>query len=125
VRIELNDFTWEEAKSLAAGLAPVSNLALKMLQQIIDWTGGHPYLTQKTCKVVAQWAKESWDASQVDKIVEKLVRETFFTDSGKSTDDNLGFVRERLLRESQSAELLSLYKLVREDKSQINRSIEI
>jgi hypothetical protein len=115
-RIELNDFTWEEAKPLAAGLAPLSDLALKLLQRIIDWTGGHPYLTQKTCQVVAQWAKESWDTSQVDKIVENLVRETFFTERGKQSDDNLHFVRERLLRESQSAELINLYYLIRKDR---------
>ncbi|NEP52945.1 MAG: hypothetical protein F6K65_30750, partial [Moorea sp. SIO3C2] len=93
-RIELNDFTLEEAQPLAAGLAPGSDQAFKLLKQIINWTGGHPYLTQKTCQVVAQWAKESWDTTQVDKIVENLVRETFLTKRGKYNDDNLHFVRE-------------------------------
>ncbi|NEP26674.1 AAA-like domain-containing protein [Moorena sp. SIO3I6] len=114
-RIELNDFTLEEAKPLAAGLAPGSDQAFKLLKQIINWTGGHPYLTQKTCQVVAQWAKENWDTTQVDKIVEKLVLETFLTKRGKQNDDNLHFVRERLLRESESAELLNLYSLIRQD----------
>ncbi|NEN97191.1 MAG: NACHT domain-containing protein [Moorea sp. SIO3I7] len=120
-RIELNDFTLEEAKPLAAGLAPGSEQAFKLLQQIINWTGGHPYLTQKTCQVVAQWAKESWDTTQVDKIVEKLVLATFLTKRGKQTDDNLHFVRERLLRESQSAELLKLYSLIIKDIIIINK----
>ncbi|NEQ82702.1 MAG: NACHT domain-containing protein [Moorea sp. SIO2I5] len=115
-RIELNDFTLEEAKPLAAGLAPGSDQAFKLLQQIMNWTGGHPYLTQKTCQVVAQWAKESWDTTQVDKIVEKLVIATFLTKRGKQTDDNLYFVRERLLRESESAELLNLYSLIMQDR---------
>ncbi|NES42943.1 AAA-like domain-containing protein [Moorena sp. SIO2C4] len=120
-RIELNDFTLEEAKPLAAGLAPGSDQAFKLLKQIIDWTGGHPYLTQKTCQVVAQWAKESWDTTQVDKIVEKLVRETFLTKRGKQNDDNLHFVRERLLRSSESAELLKLYSLIIKDIIIINK----
>ncbi|NEO47358.1 MAG: NACHT domain-containing protein [Moorea sp. SIO4A3] len=115
-RIELNDFTLEEAKPLATGLAPGSDQAFKLLKQIINWTAGHPYLTQKTCQIVAQWAKESWDTAQVDKIVEKLVQATFLTKRGKYNDNNLHFVRERLLRESQSAELLNLYSLIRQDR---------
>jgi tetratricopeptide (TPR) repeat protein len=115
-RVELNDFTLEEAYSLAAGLAPDPELALKILEQIVYWTGGHPYLTQKTCSVVADWARKNWDSSQAGNIVENLVRETFLKERGKNTDDNLQFVRDRLWRESQSLELLNLYRLVIEGK---------
>jgi len=113
-RVELGDFTFEEAQGLAVGLAPTFELAVEILRQIILWTGGHPYLTQKTCSAVAEWAKKSWDTSRAENIVEELVRETFFTERGQNTDDNLQFVRDRLLRAPRSLQLLDLYERVRQ-----------
>ncbi|MBV6627683.1 MAG: AAA-like domain-containing protein [Rivularia sp. (in: Bacteria)] len=113
-RIELNDFTWEEALPLADALAPELEIARKMLEQILDWTGGHPYITQKACSVTAKWAQNNWNSSQSENIVDKIVHQTFFTEDGKNKDDNLHFVRNRFLRSSKSAELLNLYKLVQQ-----------
>jgi len=111
-RVELSDFTFEEAQRLAVGLAPNIELGVEMLRQIIFWTGGHPYLTQKTCSAVAEWAKKSWDSSRAENIVEELVRETFLTQRGQNTDVNLQFVRDRLLRAPRSLQLLDLYRRV-------------
>lgn len=113
-RIELNDFTWEEALPLSTGLAPDSEIANKMLKRIIYWTGGHPYITQKACYEVAKWAQNNSDISQPEKIVESIVQKTFFTEHGQHQDDNLNFVRDRFLRSLKSTELLNLYKLIRQ-----------
>lgn len=115
-RIELNDFTWEEALPLAAGLAPDTEIACKLLERIIYWTGGHPYITQKACSELAKWVQNNWNSFQpeniVNEIVDKIVQQTFLTEHGKNKDYNLHFVRERFLRSSKSAELLNLYKLI-------------
>src|SRR5262249_29978582 len=42
-RIELTDFTEAEAAPLAEGLGP----AAALLERVLYWTGGHPYLTQR------------------------------------------------------------------------------
>ena len=53
-RIDLTDFTFEEAKPLARGLGATEDRGEQALRRILHWTGGHPYLTQKLCQTLAQ-----------------------------------------------------------------------
>ncbi len=102
-RIELSDFTEAEAAPLVEGLR--QSAATGLLKRILYWTNGHPYLTQRLCQAVAEGAKES-TADEVD----RLCRELFLTHQAQERDDNLLFVRERLLRsEVDLAGLLTLY----------------
>src|SRR5947209_6505622 len=52
-RIELTDFTAAEAAPLAHGLGRDEQTAKLLLAQVLYWTGGHPYLTQRLCRAVA------------------------------------------------------------------------
>lgn len=104
-RIELTDFTEAEATPLAAGLQREEPLDSELLNRILYWTGGHPYLTQRMCKAVAE-DRRATGAGDVDRICEEL----FFTRRASEQDDNLLFVRERMLRsEVDLASLLTLY----------------
>ncbi len=53
-RIELYDFTNEEAAPLAQGLQQTPEIGGALLKRILHWTGGHPYLTQRLCQAVAE-----------------------------------------------------------------------
>jgi len=53
-RIELTDFTLEEAAPLALGLSSDPGQGQVLLKRVLYWTGGHPYLTQKICKLASQ-----------------------------------------------------------------------
>src|SRR5207247_2665685 len=53
-RIELTDFTAEEAAPLAQGLGCGRSAGLRLLARILHWTGGHPYLTQRLCQSVVE-----------------------------------------------------------------------
>ncbi|MBL8207784.1 MAG: AAA-like domain-containing protein [Blastocatellia bacterium] len=111
-RIELNDFTDDEAAPLSHGLGRDERTVQKLLKRILYWTGGHPYLTQRLCQAVAADANVQ-DAGGVDRLCEEL----FFTTRARERDDNLLFVRERLLKsEADRAALLDLYKKLRENK---------
>jgi hypothetical protein len=111
-RIELNDFTDDEAAPLRKGLGRESKTAAKLLKRILYWTGGHPYLTQRLCQATAADATVN-DAAGIDRLCEEL----FFTTRARERDDNLLFVRERLLKsEADRAALLDLYKKLRENK---------
>ncbi len=104
-RIELRDFTEEEAAPLAKGLTAQGAQAVKLLQRILYWTGGHPYLTQRMCVVVADHPSAIM-SGDVDRICEEL----FLSSRARERDDNLLFVRERMLRcEVDLAGLLDLY----------------
>jgi WD40 repeat protein len=108
-RIELNDFQEREAAALAQGLGRKQTLGAALLKRVLYWTGGHPYLTQRLCREVAQ-DPQVRDAAAVD----RLCAELFLSHGARERDDNLLFVRERLLRsEADLASLLTLYGQVR------------
>src|SRR5262245_1106421 len=118
-RIELNDFTVAEAALLAQGLRRGEKEGAELLKRVLYWTGGHPYLTQRLCQAVAEDGVVN-DTESVDKLCEEM----FFGRRAKEQDDNLLFVRERMLRsEVDVAGLLSLYlrvcrgKLVVDDET--------
>jgi hypothetical protein len=130
-RIVLNDFTEAEAAPLANGLAnpklETRNSKL-LLERILYWTNGHPYLTQRLCQAVAErgsrreetFSEKSAIRNQKSEIgltsaatglVDELCAELFFSSRAREQDDNLLFVRERLLRsEVDLPSLLQLYE---------------
>ncbi len=108
-RIELTDFTEAEAGPLALGMGGKTQSGHQLLRRILYWTGGHPYLTQRLCRAVAE-AASAQTASAVDRICNDL----FLSLRAREHDDNLLFVRERMLRsEVDTPSLLSLYDKVR------------
>ncbi len=104
-RIELRDFTEAEAQVLASGLGRDEQQEAVLLKRILYWTGGHPYLTQRLCQAVA----EEGGSGSVEE-VDRLCGELFFARRAQEQDDNLLFVRERILRsEIDLSGLLGLY----------------
>jgi hypothetical protein len=115
-RIELRDFTPEEAAPLAQGLVHeekaeepgAQKQAAAVLKRIIYWTGGHPYLTQRLCAAMAERKKPSRSGE-----VDSLCRELFLTRKALDSDDNLVYVRERILNSPAGKDaLLDLYQSV-------------
>lgn len=112
-RIELNDFTEREAAPLLDGLERKETVAAALLKRVLYWTGGHPYLTQRLCRAVAE-DRNAVDATGVD----RLCNELFLSTRARERDDNLLFVRERILRsEADLAGLLDLYRKVLKNQS--------
>jgi WD40 repeat protein len=110
--VELNDFTEPEALPLAEGLGRSAAENHKLLERILYWTNGHPYLTQRLCKVVSENGGHN-TVHDIDKSIER----TFFSKRAREYDDNLVFVRERLLRsDADITALLNLYSRVRRNK---------
>jgi WD40 repeat protein len=107
-RIELNDFSAEEAASLATGLGRDQETNRLLLSRIFYWTNGHPYLTQKFCLAVADDAAIQNDAN-IDALCERL----FLSVKAQQQDDNLVFARDRILKVQDNGEkdaLLDLYE---------------
>lgn len=50
--IELTGFKLHEAEALAQGLAVKTSKPTALLQAVLKWTGGQPFLTQKICKLI-------------------------------------------------------------------------
>jgi len=110
-RIELTDFSENEATPLALGLGQVDEIGVLLLRRVLFWTGGHPYLTQRLCQAVSE--ANGAETADVDRVCEEL----FLSPRARERDDNLLFVRERMLRnESDTPSLLTLYEKVHAGK---------
>jgi len=107
-RIELRDFTEAEAQPLAGPLGRSPFRARRLLRRVLYWTSGHPYLTQRLCQAVA-----AAPSVRRKRHVDRVCREIFLSHRARERDDNLLFVRERLLRtDADLVKLLRLYRRV-------------
>ncbi len=107
-RIELHDFTATEAAPLAAGFPQSDEASRRLLDRVLFWTNGHPYLTQRLCQSVADDSSAA-GPEEVDRVCEQL----FLSYQARERDDNLIFVRERMIRsEVPLADVLTLYRRI-------------
>lgn len=118
--ISLSGFTFNEARPLAVGLAHRVNQPEVTLQEILSWTNGHPFLTQKLCQLVVQSTPDSLDLNP-HSFVEHLIY-TRILKNWESQDEpeHLRTIRDRLLWNSQRiGPLLGMYQRILE-KGAIN-----
>ena len=98
-RIELTDFGPEEALSLANHLTLPAPIGRDLIEWILRWTGGHPYLTLRVVRSLAESPPPAWTAAAVDDRVRAL-----FLHAGADTDSNLAFVRDMLTKKAFNRE---------------------
>jgi AAA-like domain len=98
-RVELGDFTYEEAAPLAQGLNLPPGEAKQALRWAMKWTNGHPYLTQRLCMAMVEARHLRWTEADVDRVV----ADTFLDATGEQ-DGNLQFVRDMLTKRAPDVE---------------------
>ncbi|WP_445635188.1 hypothetical protein NSTC745_07119 [Nostoc sp. DSM 114161] len=120
--IELQGFKLHEATPLLKGLEEIISQPQVILREIIHWTGGQPFLTQKLCQIVAQTALNASDGTisllpgTEEFWVEQLVRSQIIEHwETKDEPEHLRTIRDRLLfYEHRAGRLLGLYQRVLE-----------
>ncbi|MCW3060811.1 MAG: hypothetical protein JWQ02_2632, partial [Capsulimonas sp.] len=117
-RIELRDFTSEESEPLTKGLTGSETRAQRIIRRVLSWTNGHPYMTQRLCRSVSErMAAAPANARFDDAFVDDLCRDLFLSRAAQETDDNLAFVRNRLLQsETDVGTLLDFYLKIRQGR---------
>ncbi|MEA5467439.1 AAA-like domain-containing protein [Spirulina sp. 06S082] len=120
--IELQGFKLNEIGSLAAGLTIANCNKTKILAEILQWTSGQPFLTQKICKIAIE---SSRDENGRDLIMPPGV-EAFWIESliksriihkweSQDEPEHLRTIRDRIQRnENKSSRLLGIYQQVLE-----------
>jgi CHASE2 domain-containing sensor protein len=114
--IELKGFQLEESYALVKGLESKTDNPLLVLKQILKWTGGQPFLTQKLCWMVTSAPTKIVAGREAERI-EQLVRSRLI-DHWETQDEpeHLRTIRDRLLRNSpNSRRLLKLYRQILRD----------
>ncbi|MCU0534716.1 MAG: AAA-like domain-containing protein, partial [Hydrococcus sp. Prado102] len=110
--IQLEGFKEHEAQPLLQGLTEkVSNPQI-VLKEVLAWTSGQPFLTQKLCKLIRS-ASSPIPPNGEAEWIENLVR-TNIIDNWESQDEpeHLRTIRDRLLKSKQSVRLLELYRQI-------------
>ena len=106
--VTLKDFRLEEAAHLQDGLdKAIPGEGHRIFQQIYHWTDGHPYLTQRFCKLVIDEGKTQIASIQIDEIAE----ENFLAESARG-EANARDVQDRILNHPQQRQLLGLYRRI-------------
>lgn len=119
-QVDLRDFTFEEALPLAAGFGLKEEHARQVLRTILNWTNGHPYLTQRICKELAEQQRENWSPAEVD----DFVRRTFLR-PGTMPDKNLVFVRDMLTKRTPNlTSVLTTYQKIRAGRETIHDEVQ-
>jgi WD40 repeat protein len=111
--IELTGFTVTEAKPLITGLQTRFSNPEIILQAIINWTGGQPFLTQKLCNLVLNNDQTKEDvpvAGREIDWVKNLVTEKIINNwEAQDEPEHLKTIRDRLLsNEAKASRLLGL-----------------
>ncbi|MBW4569998.1 MAG: AAA-like domain-containing protein [Tolypothrix carrinoi HA7290-LM1] len=113
--IDLSGFQLEEAQPLATGLAGVGDSQV-LMQAVLDWTGGQPFLTQKVCQLVVKFANQSLTLPEIvaDVIQNKIIQNWETQDE----PEHLRTLRHRLLRSSEqrTGRLLALCQQILREK---------
>jgi hypothetical protein len=105
--IELRGFQVHEALSLTKGLEDKFSNPQAVLQEIIYWTGGQPFLTQKLCQIAlveCQADRSCMMPGEEVNWIEQLVRKHIIIDwQAKDEPEHLKTIRDRLIRDEQKA----------------------
>ncbi len=129
--IELSGFRLAEAEPLQVGLGEMRGA----IGEILEWTGGQPFLMQKLCALVAKrppnpqfWGDRADGEMRWEEFVAGVVREGI-TENWEGKDDpvHLKTIRGRVLEvgEAQAGRLLGLYQRVLEaDSIESDDSVE-
>lgn len=94
-RVDLDDFDESAVISLVAALGLPADEARATASWVIAWTGGHPYLTLRLLRAMAEEERPFWSRADVDKVVSTI----FFGDES-ARDSNLEHVASRLTKQS-------------------------
>ncbi|MEY2832002.1 MAG: hypothetical protein RLZZ574_1260 [Cyanobacteriota bacterium] len=103
--IQLTGFNFTEAQPLISGLKSKFSQPKLILQEILHWTKGQPFLTQKLCSLIVRYG----EAKQVN--IPQLIQH-HVVDNWEIQDEpeHLKTIRDRLLYNQQNkARLLTLY----------------
>ena len=129
--IELQGFQLHEVDPLIEGFKEKVHHPQAMMKEILAWTGGQPFLTQKLCKLLLQELERTNPASLISfsyaKFVESVVISRLI-ENWEATDEpeHLRTIRDRIIKNEQRVcRLLGIYQQILEQgEISVNNSDE-
>jgi WD40 repeat protein len=110
--IELTGFQLHEAMPLAQGLQGLASNPQVVIREVLAWTGGQPFLTQKVCKLVLsaeEMIPDGNEAVWVENVVRSRLIENWET---QDEPEHLRTIRDRIIWSQRKGQLLLLYEQI-------------
>ncbi|MDR9404061.1 MAG: AAA family ATPase [Halothece sp. Uz-M2-17] len=113
--ITLKGFKHHEAQPLLQGLTEKVENPQTLLREVLSWTNGQPFLTQKICRLIRE-SNEKVPTNKEAQWVENFVQKTMIQNwEAQDEPEHLKTVRDRVLHSSVPAqETLQLYQSILE-----------
>ncbi|WP_013320763.1 AAA family ATPase [Gloeothece verrucosa] len=113
--IQLHGFQLHEAQPLLQGLTDKVSNPQAVLKEVLFWTNGQPFLTQKICQMIRSLSSSvphKTEKAWVDNLVNTKIIENW---EAQDEPEHLRTIRDRILKgEQQATSLLELYRQVLE-----------
>jgi tetratricopeptide (TPR) repeat protein len=111
--IDLSGFQLSETAPLARGLAVKSSQTQVLMQAVLDWTGGQPFLTQRVCHLLLETESVPVVGAEVSWVGELVRKEIIDNWEFKDVSSHLQTIRRRLFGISERVpEMLRIYQQV-------------
>lgn len=109
--IDLQGFKSHEVDPLAAGLGEKAANPPAVMDAILDWTGGQPFLTQRLCQLVMR-SPSTIAPTEEKQTITQLVHDRIVTNwEAQDEPTHLGTIRNRILDNKQRiGQRLGLYQ---------------
>ena len=115
--IQLKGFQLHEAQPLLQGLTEKVTNPQIVLREVLFWTNGQPFLTQKICKPIRNYSSpipSNGEAEWIENLVRTNVIENW---EAQDEPEHLRTIRNRILYSEQPAsKLLELYRQILHQK---------
>ena len=110
--IQLESFKEDEAQPLLQGLNEKVSSPQTVLKEVLSWTNGQPFLTQKVCQLIRN-SSSAIPTNQEAEWIKDLVQ-TKIIENWESQDEpeHLRTIRDRIQKSKQSVQLQKLYREV-------------
>ncbi|MEH2213248.1 AAA family ATPase [Nostoc sp.] len=110
--IQLEGFKEHEAQPLLQGLTENVSNPQTVLKEVLAWTNGQPFLTQKLCRFIRNSSSpipNNREAEWIENLVQRSVIQNW---ESQDEPEHLRTIRDRLLKSKQSVRLLELYRQI-------------
>jgi WD40 repeat protein len=124
--ISLNGFELHETEPLMRGLQGKFERPQHILAEVLDWTGGQPFLTQRICQILLEEIdnptanlhryQDDLSGSLANWVADVIHSRVISNWASQDEPEHLKTIRDRLLRnKQQSSRLLGLYGQISEN----------
>jgi AAA-like domain len=123
--IELKGFEQSDCLGLAAGLRSAN--AEVLLSEILGWTGGQPFLTQKLCNLVNSEEESAYPGQEAEWVSQIVQSQVIGHWESQDTPEHLKTLRDRLLLSDVKLRLrlLGLYRqILQQEEVLVDNSLD-